>query len=200
MKKVNVIALIAAGLLTCSGVLAYAAEKSDSFIILEKSIRETEPVKEGQQYYIASDEKGYDWHGVFDNEGNMIALASTVYDRGDANEIADEFGVEIYYKIPMKYRDGDDFYQVIVPVYDDTKLEILCARPLNLYDKGYKVTESWDLPHDGNVVILRTNLTPSYMVRLSSGDSTGYIRWSDDWYPEEANAWKGKNMDIPLPE
>ena len=40
---------------------------------------------------------------------------------------------------------------------------------------------------DDDVVILRTNLTPSYMVRVSNGDNDGFIKWDSDWYPEEDN-------------
>lgn len=177
----------------------FAAAKTDAYKKLEDIITETEPVKEGINYYVASDENGNDWHGVFDDMGNIIAMTATVYDRGEAEDIADEFGDRIYYKIPMEYREGTDFYQVIVPVYEGTDIDVLCARPLNLYYEGYKVIKEWDMNKVGDVIILRTNLTPSYMVRFTYDNNEGFIRWDDEWYPEEANEKWNDNMDIPLP-
>ena len=177
----------------------FAAAKTDAYKKLEDIITETEPVKEGINYYVASDKNGNDWHGVFDDMGNIIAMTATVYDRGEAEDIADEFGDRIYYKIPMEYREAADFYQVIVPVYEGTDIDVLCARPLNLYDEGYKVIKEWDMNKVGDVIILRTNLTPSYMVRFTNDDNEGFIRWDDEWYPEEANEKWNVNMDIPLP-
>ena len=113
-------------------------------------------------------------------------MTSTVYDRGEAEDIAKEFGSRGYYKVPMEYRDGSDFYQIIIPVYKDTEIDVLCARPKELYEGGYKVIKEWDMIDD-DVVILRTNLTPSYMVRVSNGDNDGFIKWDSDWYPEEDN-------------
>lgn len=180
-------------------VCVCAATKTDAYNKLEDNIAATEPVKDGVNYYIVSDENGNDWHGIFDDDNNIIAMATTVYDRGDAEDIADEFGNKIYYKVPMEYREGIDFYQVIVPVYNNTDIEILCARPLNLYEEGYKVIKNCNMEDDGDVIILRTNLTPSYMARITSNDNVGYLRWDDEWYPEEANEKWNDNMDIPLP-
>lgn len=177
----------------------YGVSNTEAYKKLENSITETEPLKEGYQYYIAADDKGYDWHGIFDNEGNIIAMAATFYDRGEAEEAADGYGEKIYYKVPMEYRDGADFYQVIIPVKKGTEFEMLCARPTNLYEDGYKVIKKWDMSEDGDVLILRTNLTPSYMVRVKQTENVGYLRWSNDWYPEEANEGWNDDMDIPLP-
>lgn len=177
----------------------YGASDTEAYKKLESSIVETEPLKEGYQYYIAADDKGYDWHGIFDNEGNIIAMAATFYDRGEAEEAADCYGEKIYYKVPMEYRDGADFYQVIIPVKKGTEIEVLCARPANLYEDGYKVIKNWDMSEDGDVIILRTNLTPSYMVRIKQGENAGYLRWSQDWYPEEAVEGWNDDMEIPLP-
>lgn len=170
-------------ILTLSCVTAFAAQESSAYKTLKSQIAEEDPVTEG--YYAAYDKNGTDWHGIFDSKGNMTALTATIYDRGDAETIADSFGDKLYYKVPMEHRKGADFYQVIVPVYENTELEMLCARPKSLYKDGCKVIEDWNLTTDGQVLILRTNLTPSYMVRLTSGDKTAYIRWSSEWYPEE---------------
>ncbi len=170
-------------ILTLSCVTAFAATESKAYKILKEQIAEEDPILEN--YYAAYDKDGNDWHGIFDGKGKMVALAATVYDRGDAETIADSFGDKLYYKVPMEHRKGADFYQVVVPMYEDTELEMLCARPKSLYKDGYKVIEDWDLTKDGQVLILRTNLTSSYMVRLTSGDETAYIRWGSDWYPEE---------------
>ena len=177
----------------------FAAAKTDAYKNLENIITEIEPVKEGINYYTASDKNGNDWHGIFDNEGNIIAVAATVYDRGEAEDIAGELGEKIYYKIPMEYRKGADFYQVIIPTYKGTDIDVLCARPLNLYDDGYKVINDWDMDKEGEILILRTNLTPSYMIRFTNDDNEGFLRWDEEWYPEEANEKWSDNMVIPLP-
>lgn len=166
---------------------------------LQSIIAEVDPAKEGINYYVATDKNKNDWHGVYDNEGNIIAMVSTVYDRGDAEDIAKEFGNKDYYKVPMEYRVGSDFYQVIVPVYENTCVDVLCARPLDLYDDGYKVIKNWDMAEDVDAIVLRTNLTPSYMVRITVADKEGFVRWDNDWYPEEAVDEWNENMDIPLP-
>lgn len=180
-------------------VPAWGAVKSEAYNKLEANIVETEPAKEGVDYYVAVDENGNDWHGIFDDKGNVIALAAAVYDRGEAEDIAEELGERLYYKVPMEYREGKDFYQVIVPVYEDTYIDVLCARPLNLYEDGYKAVQAWNMPNEGDIIVLRTNLTPSYMVRLTVDDNEGFLRWDEHWYPEEGNEEWNKNMIIPLP-
>lgn len=175
----------------------FAKNETEAYNHLMDVITETEPISKDYNYYVASDKFGNDWHGIFDNKGDIIALATTVYDRGVAEEIADDYGNKLYYKVPMEFRKGNDFYQVIVPVYENTEIEVLCARPLNLYEDGYKVIKDWDLNADGDVLILRTNLTPSYAVRITNGNDVGYIKWSDKWYPEEGNEVWNENMEIP---
>lgn len=197
MKIAKTLILITIITALCS-VSVSAATKTDAYNKLEDTIVETEPVKDGVNYYVVSDESGNDWHGIFDNEGNIIAMATTVYDRGYAEDIAGEFGNKIYYKVPMEYREGIDFYQVIVPVYNNTDIEILCARPINLYEDGYKVIKNWNMD-DVDVIILRANLTPSFMARITNNDNVGYLRWDDEWYPEEANEKWNDDMNIPLP-
>lgn len=164
----------------------FASSKTDAYNKLDRLITEVDPKKEGINYYVATDKNKNDWHGVYDDKGNIVAMTSTVYDRGEAEDIAGEFGSREYYKVPMGYRNGLDFYQIIIPVYKDTEIDILCARPTELYDGGYKVIKEWDMS-DNDVIILRTNLTPSYMVRVSNGDNDGFVKWDSTWYPEEEN-------------
>lgn len=164
----------------------FASSKTDAYNKLDRLITEVDPKKEGINYYVATDKNKNDWHGVYDDKGNIVAMTSTVYDRGEAEDIAGEFGSREYYKVPMRYRNGLDFYQIIIPVYKDTEIDILCARPTELYDGGYKVIKEWDMS-DNDVIILRTNLTPSYMVRVSNGDNDGFVKWDSTWYPEEEN-------------
>ena len=184
--KINRLLLLTGVVVSIVSPNVLAAGKTDAYNKLDKLITEVDPKKEGINYYVATDKNKNDWHGVYDDKGNIVAMTSTVYDRGEAEDIAKEFGSRGYYKVPMEYRDGSDFYQIKIPVYKDTEIDVLCARPKELYEGGYKVIKEWDMIDD-DVVILRTNLTPSYMVRVSNGDNDGFIKWDSDWYPEEDN-------------
>ncbi len=170
-------------LLMSTGVFA-AEEKTDAFIKLANSIIGQVEDEESDEY-VVYDENGNFWRADFADNGNIISLYTIVEDEEDAKEIADELGDVVEYSIPFTTEYDEPLVkEVLVPVYKNSQVDILCARPVSLYASGEKNIKSIDLG-DNDVLVFDTRANSSFKAVIACGDLTAQHLWGDSWIPEE---------------
>ena len=111
---------------------------------------------------------------------------STILNNADeASALADKLGVSYSYFIPFtKNLDMPYEYNVVIPVYKNAKVDIVCARPTYLYPSECKIIDTFTMD-SSDVIIFATRTTASFKATISCGGISSDHLWGQDWFPEE---------------
>lgn len=172
-----------------------AAEKTDAYNRLMNTIVSKEEIKE-MDWYALTDVDGNIWRADFAENGNIVCLSTQIDDYGKAHSLAYKLvgdnldGVHAY-KIPFtRHLEKTLTNEIVIPVYKDVNVDVICARPHYLYPSGEKIINSFSLNKEKGteVIMFYTRATASFKARITSGGITANHLWGQDWYSEEEEA------------
>lgn len=183
MKKFFVILFIAA-ITFALNITAMAAEKTESFNKLMNTIV-SKVDSEVPGVYMLMDSQGNIWEADFADNGNIVCMSAMFDDYETAHETANKLGVSYSYTIPFtKNLDRPYKYDIVVPVYKNATVNVICARPAYLYPSECKTINSFTLT-DRDVIVFATRTTASFKANISCGGISADHLWGQDWYAEE---------------
>lgn len=152
-------------------------------IVTDRSYRE-EPFSD-QIYY--TDKYGHEWYESCSDKHALIVY-TRIDNYDEAVKLAEELGTKFEYTLPITANSEENwYYDVIIPVYTDTRAHVIAARPTSLYPSGYKIVEQLYFNNDQEVLVLKTKTTASFRLNIHKGNSVASIIWGQDWFPEEYN-------------
>ncbi|MDO4301542.1 MAG: hypothetical protein Q4D26_09165 [Clostridia bacterium] len=176
-------------------VSTLAAEKTDAYNRLMNTIVSKEEIKE-MGWYALTDVNGNIWRADFAENGNIVCFSTQIDDYGEAHSLAYKLvgdnleGVKPY-TIPFTRNLEEPLTnEIVVPVYKDISVDIICARPAYLYPSCEKLIDSFSLDSSkgAEIIMFYTKATASFKATITSGGLTDDHLWGQDWFSEEEAA------------